>query len=131
MEHSERNLPSVMALAYLGDAVYSLYVRDKLVRMGYSHAGDLNALSLSYVTAPKQAALVKSLLPFFTEWERDIYRRAYNHKGLRAPAHATRLQYQAATGFEAVLGALHYTGDEERIAFLLQTAEKNSNKNAN
>ena len=65
----EKDLPAVMALAYLGDAVYSLYVRRRLVTMGVSHAGDLNRLSLSFVTAPKQAALSKLLLPLLTEEE--------------------------------------------------------------
>ncbi|MBO7170712.1 MAG: hypothetical protein J6W28_06010 [Clostridia bacterium] len=46
---NKKPLPAVMALAYLGDAVYSLYVRRRLVEMGVSHAGDLNRLSLSFV----------------------------------------------------------------------------------
>lgn len=118
----EGTLPAVMALAYLGDAVYSLYVRRRLVEMGVSHAGDLNRLSLSFVTAPKQAETVARLLPLFTDFETDIYRRAYNHKGLGHPAHATYAEYRAATGFEAVLGALHFTGDEARLSYLLETA---------
>ena len=121
----EKDLPAAMALSYLGDAVYSLYVRERLVARGISHAGDLNRLSLLYVTAPKQAEKAKMLLPLLTEEETDIYRRAFNHKGLSRPAHASYGEYRAATGFEAVLGALHYRKERERLLFLLNTIHEN------
>lgn len=117
----EKDLPAVMALAYLGDAVYSLYVRRRLIQMGVSHAGDLNRMSLGYVTAPRQAVLAKRLLPLLNEEELGVYRRAFNHKGLSRPAHASYGEYRAATGFEAVLGALSYAGEEERLSTLLDT----------
>ncbi len=136
MSSNEKALPAVMALAYLGDAVFSLYIREKLVASGVSHAGELNRLSLGFVTAPKQALLATALLPLLTEWEADIYRRAYNHKGLGHPAHATYAEYRAATGLEAVLGALHYKGENARLTALLDgavaevfpTEEQNDNK---
>ena len=121
----EKELPAVMALSYLGDAVYSLYVRERLVKLGISHAGELNRLSLSFVTAPKQAELAKKLLPLLTDEETGIYRRAFNHKGLSRPAHASYGEYRAATGFEAVLGALHHIGDRARLNYLLDTIHKN------
>lgn len=117
-------LPSVMALAYLGDAVYSLWVRCRLVAFGLSHAGELNALSLSYVTAEKQAQRMARILPLLSPWEEGFYRRAVNHKGLRRPRHAALAEYRAATGFEALLGALEYVGDRARLAFLLEEAHK-------
>ena len=120
----EKSLPAVMALSYLGDAVYSLYIRRRLVRMGISHAGELNRLSLSFVTAEAQAQRTEAMLPLLTEWEEDVRRRAYNHKGLHAPKHAKISTYRAATGFEAVLGALFYTKDEERLAFLLKATHE-------
>ena len=121
----EKELPAAMALSYLGDAVYSLYVRERLVARGISHAGDLNRLSLLYVTAPRQAEKAKMLLPLLTEEETDIYRRAFNHKGLSRPAHASYGEYRAATGFEAVLGALHYRGERDRLLSLLNTIHEN------
>ena len=121
----ENELPAVMALSYLGDAVYSLYVRKRLVRLGISHAKDLNRLSLDFVTAPRQAELSKKLLPLLTEEEIGVYRRACNHKGLSRPAHASYGEYRAATGFEAVLGALSYLGDDARLAYLLDQIHEN------
>ena len=123
-QESHPSLPSVMALAYLGDAVYSLYVRQRLVSAGISHAGDLNRLSLSFVTAEAQAERAEAMLPLLTEWEEDVRRRAYNHKGLHGPKHAKGGAYRAATGFEAVLGALHYIGDRTRIDALLEAIHK-------
>lgn len=120
----EKDLPAVMALSYLGDAVHSLYIRRHLVRSGVSHAGELNRLSLGYVTAEKQALLAKLLLPHLNETELGVYRRAFNHKGLSRPSHASYGEYRAATGFEAVLGALHYAGEEERLRFLLDTVHR-------
>lgn len=121
----EKDLPAAMALSYLGDAVYSLYVRSHLVARGISHAGELNRLSLSYVTAPRQAEMAKRLLPLLSEEEAGIYRRAFNHKGLSRPAHASYGEYRAATGFEAVLGALYHTGDLARLYALLDTIHQN------
>ncbi|MBP3437296.1 MAG: Mini-ribonuclease 3 [Clostridia bacterium] len=114
-------LPAVMALSYLGDAVYSLYVRRRLVALGISHAGELNSLSLVFVTAEAQAKRAKRMLPLLLEWEESVRRRAYNHKGLRPPKHASVAVYRAATGFEAVLGALEYTKNYERLFYLLDT----------
>jgi ribonuclease-3 family protein len=121
----EKDLPAAMALSYLGDAVYSLYVRQRLVALGISHAGELNRLSLAYVTAPRQAALAKRLLPLLTEEETGVYRRAFNHKGLSRPAHASYGEYRAATGFEAVLGALYHLGERERLYALLDEIHQN------
>ncbi len=118
------SLPSVMALAYLGDAVYSLYVRKRLVAAGISHAGELNRLSLSFVTAEAQALRAEKMLPLLTEWEEGVRRRAYNHKGLHAPKHARVADYRAATGFEAVLGALFHIADEARLSALLEATHE-------
>lgn len=115
-------LPSSEALAYLGDAVFSLYVRHLLVKKGISHASDLNRLSLAFVTAPHQAKLFRRIEERLTEEEKDIFRRAYNHKGLKAPKHASYAEYRTATGFEALLGALYITQNTPRIEELLSDA---------
>ena len=114
-----RALPSVEALAYLGDAVFSLLVRRFLVESGISHAKELNRLSLAFVTAPHQARLYRALEAELTEAERDIFRRAYNHKGLKPPKSASGAEYRTATGLEAVIGALYLCGETDRIRGLL------------
>lgn len=116
------NLPSPMALAYIGDARHALYVREMLVRGGISKSGSLNEAALAYVTAEAQAAAMHRIEPMLLDDEREVYKRAYNSGHLNRPKHASAADYRAATGFEAVLGMLHLLGDEERISELLSVA---------
>ncbi len=117
-------LPSAAALAYLGDARHSLYVREMLVRRGISKAGELNKLSLNYVTAKAQAAMYKRIEHLLEEDERDVFRRASNSTHLNCPKRASITDYRYATGFEAVIGMLHYIGDDARVLELLDIAHK-------
>lgn len=118
------SLPSVMALAYLGDARHSLYVRRMLVERGICKSGELNEASLSYVTCEAQAEMFRKIEPFLLEDERAIYRRASNSAHLRKPKHATVADYRMATGFEALIGMLEWLGDSERLEELLNLAHK-------
>ncbi len=108
------SLPSVAALAFLGDAEYSRFVRRMLIDMGYEKAGELNRMSLLYVTAERQAALARRLRPMLTEDEEDVFRRASNISHPNRPKHASVADYRLATGLEALLGMLSYIGDTER-----------------
>ncbi len=115
-------LPSVAALAYLGDARHSLYVRRMLVDRGISKSGELNKLSLAYVTAEAQAKMYRRIESELLPDERDVFRRASNSTHLNRPKHASITDYRLATGFEAVIGMLCYIGDEERLERLLTLA---------
>ena len=129
-------LPSVMALAYLGDAVYSLHIRKKLIALGYEKSGELNRRALDFVTAQRQAALMRKIEPLLLEDEREVFRRASNSKHLNRPKHASVADYRYATGFEAVLGMLAWIDDNERMKELLamedavdeQTEDKNDSQ---
>ena len=112
-------LPSVMALAFLGDARHSLFIRDRLVRRGISSSAELNREAQRYVTAEAQAEAFRRISLLLTEDENAVARRARNHSHLNKPKHATGGEYRAATAFEAVIGMLVYLGDEERITELL------------
>ena len=118
------SLPSVMALAYLGDARHSLYVRRMLVLRGLSRSKDLNVASLEYVTAERQAKMYEKVSGLLLEEEREVFRRAYNSQHLNRPKHASGSDYRTATGFEAVIGMLFWIGDEERLTELLDIAHK-------
>ena len=115
-------LPSVCALAYLGDARHALYVREMLVSRGICKSGELNSAALRYVTAEAQATMMRSIEPLLLDDERDVYRRAANSGHLNRPKHASAADYRAATGFEAVVGMLHVIGDGERLNMLLSEA---------
>ena len=113
------SLPGVMALAFLGDAVYGLYVRDMLVRRGDAPHGSLHSASLSYVTAEAQAAAYRRLLPHLTDYEADLCRRAYNSGHLSGPKRARAEDYRCATALEALVGMLHYTSQRPRLDSLM------------
>ena len=117
-------LPSSMALAYLGDARHSLFVRDVLVRRGLTKSGDLNREAQKYVTAEAQARMYRRIEPMLSEDERDTFRRAANSSHLNRPKHASLTEYRYATGFEAVLGMLYFIGDEERLLEIMTEAHK-------
>ena len=104
-----------VTLAFLGDAVYTLYIRDKLVRSGTGKAADFQRASAKIVSARGQSAFLERLLPIFTEEEADIFRRGRNAKKPTKSKHASVAEYTRSTGFEAVIGFLYLTGEHERI----------------
>lgn len=115
-------LPSVMALSYIGDACHSLFVRKMLVERGICKSGELNAAALEYVTAEAQAKMARRIEPLLLEDEREVYRRAANSGHLNKPKHSSAADYRAATGFEAVVGMLYYIEDGERLEELMRVA---------
>lgn len=117
-------LPTTQALAYLGDARHSLYVRYMLIRRGLCKSGELNRESLKYVTAECQARMYRRVEHLLLDDERDVFRRAANSGHLNKPKHASGADYRTATGFEAVIGMLCWIGDEERLKMLLDEAHK-------
>jgi ribonuclease-3 family protein len=117
-------LPSVAALAYLGDARHSLYVRRMLVEKNLTKAKDLNRESLKFVTAEAQAKMLRKIEGLLLEDETAVLRRAQNSTHLNKPKHASVAEYRAATGFEAVVGMLEWIGDTERLTMLLDKAHE-------
>ena len=113
-----RNI-SPVTLAFLGDAVYSLYVREKLVLSTDFGTGTLQKLTSSEVSAHGQSGLLEKIIPLFTEEEADIFRRGRNAKKPTKSKNASVAEYNRSTGFEAVLGYLYLTGRLERISRLL------------
>lgn len=113
---------STEALAYLGDSVLEIRVREKLVRSGISGSGNLNRASLSYVKASEQAAAMQTIIPLLTEEESLIYKRGRNMSGGNVPKSATMSEYRTATGMEVLFGYLYLLGREERINVLFEKA---------
>ena len=115
MDDQHTPLPSTAALAYLGDAVYSLYVRRAVLTLGYSHSGNLHAEGQKYVNAAAQAAAYDRIYEILTEEERAVARRAHNSRHLQKPKHMTVGDYRKATALEAVFGMLFYTEQKARL----------------
>lgn len=110
------------ALAYLGDAVIELRVRELLVRRGIGSPKELNRHALGFVKAGAQAAAMERILPLLTEQEAGVFRRGRNIGHTNTPKNATVAQYRNATGMEALFGYLHLVGDQERITLLFEAA---------
>ena len=113
---------STDALAYLGDCVIELKVRELLINRGISGSGSLNKESLAYVKATAQAKAMQKLMPLLTEEELSVYKRGRNMSGGNVPKSATMSEYRSATGMEALFGYLHLLGLNERIDFLFLNA---------
>ena len=123
------SLPTTQALAYLGDAAYSLFVRRMLVERGLSKAKDLNRETLKYVTAEAQAAMYRKIEHLLLDDEREVFKRAANSTHLNRPKHASVTDYRYATGFEAVIGLLEWRKDTERLEYLLSLAHREDKTN--
>ena len=111
---------SSLGLAHLGDRVFEVMVRAWLILHGKAKARDLHRATVRYVAAPAQAAAVERLLPLLTPEEADVYRRGRNTAPHSVPKAASRAQYQAATGLEALFGWLYLQGRTERLNELFE-----------
>lgn len=110
---------SPLTLAYVGDAVYSLYVRTTLSVEKDFKSGELTKLVNKTVCATAQSELMKKIEPLLTEEEFGVYKRAKNAKTHNYPVHATISEYHEATGFEALIGYLYLTNQTDRLKILL------------
>jgi len=112
-------------LAFIGDAVMSLKVREYLVSLGYTKAKQLQEQSIKYVSAKAQSAFISKFLPNLSEEEMLIYKRGRNYKSHSTPKNTDSADYHAATGFEALWGYWHLSGEYQRIdqIFKLMTEE--------
>ena len=113
---------STASLAYLGDCVIEMCVRERLVRAGISSSARLNRLALDFVRAPMQAQAMKNILPLLNEEEEGVFHRGRNLGHGNTPKSATMAEYRAATGMEALFGYLHLAGRKERIDELFALA---------
>lgn len=108
-----------VVLAFIGDAVYSLFVREKVAVETDFKSGKLNEFTAKIVNARTQASLATEVLPFLSDEEVDVYKRARNAKKPSHSKSATISDYNKSTGFEAVVGYLYVIGNYERLNFIL------------
>ena len=110
---------SPLVLAYIGDAVYELMIRTKIVNGGNAQVNKLHRRSAALVKAETQARLIHALEPFLTEEEASVYRRGRNAKSMTVAKHATMIDYRTSTGMEALVGWLFLREDFERLTELV------------
>ena len=113
---------SPLALAFLGDSVYELYVRAKIISGGNRPAGELHKLAVGYVKAKAQSTAMHEIIDSLSEEELGIYKRGRNTNIHTVPKHADMNDYRQATGLECLVGYLFLTGQNERLEEILKNA---------
>ena len=104
-----------VVLAFVGDAAYTLLVRQRLALNSACKTGELNRRASELVSAHGQSDSLERILPLLTEEEEEIYRRGRNAKKPTKSKNASVGEYVRSTGFEAVIGFLYLTGNMQRI----------------
>ena len=111
----EVNQMSPLTWAYVGDCVYELYIRTKLVDTTKLKPHELHIKSVKYVKAKAQAETLKKLETILTEEEKEIVRRGRNTQTHHIAKNASMQDYMYATAFEALIGYLYLTKQDDRL----------------
>ena len=116
------NCINVLALAYLGDAVYEVYIREKLINKGINNVDKLQTESVKYVSAKGQANILDKLIDnnFLSDEEIEIVKRGRNYKRSSHPKNTDIITYKCSTGFEALIGYLYLTNKDRLNEILNQ-----------
>ena len=106
-----------LSLAYLGDAVYELYIRKYLLDQGITNVNQLQSESIKYVSANSQAAYLKEIIDknILNDDEVDVLIKARNHKCNHKPKNCNMITYKNATALEALIGHLYINDNIERL----------------
>ncbi len=115
-----QSVTAPLPLAFVGDAVYGLYMRKRLVEMEAAKVNELHQRASHYVCAEAQFRAMQHILPLLTDEENAIFRRGRNAKSGTVPKHAEVIHYRHATGLEALMGYLYLQGEADRLEFLLR-----------
>lgn len=110
---------SPLVLAYIGDAVYELMIRSKVINHGSMQVNKMHKHSAALVKASAQAQLIKAMQEELTEEELAAYKRGRNAKSATMAKHATMIDYRMATGLEALVGWLFLTEQYARLVELV------------
>ena len=108
---------NVLALAYLGDAIYEVYIREYLIKKGICNVNILQKEAVKYVSAKNQSIILNKLIldQILTDDEVSIVYRGRNHKSHKAPKNTDIKTYKEATGFETLIGYLSINNKNDRI----------------
>ena len=126
--HTKADEYSPLTLAFLGDGVYDLLVRESLVNRANRPAGELNRQKVAMVNCKAQAEYAQLLTPSLSEKELAVYKRGRNAAPKCTPKNGSVADYHSATGLECLFGYLHVNGETERINELFDLILHNTKK---
>ncbi len=115
----EVELMSPLTWAYIGDAVYELYIRNKLINETNLKPHKLHIEAIKYVKAKSQAEMLNKIYEMLTDEEKDIVRRGRNTQNHHLPKNSNVQEYMYATAFEALIGYLYLTKQNARLKEIL------------
>ena len=116
---NEVNNMSPLIWAYIGDSVFEIYIREKMIERGIPSNTKLHIETIKYVKAKSQSDMLHLLEDFLDEEELRIAKRARNTCANSSPKNADIIEYKYATGFEALIGYLYLNEKEERLQEIL------------
>ena len=111
------DLINVISLAYLGDSVYEIYVREYLIKKGIAKVEDLQREAVKYVSAKSQCKILTYLMDneLLNDGELDIVKRGRNYKRTSHPKNTDIITYKMSSGFEAMIGYLYLNNEKDRL----------------
>lgn len=112
---------SPLVWAYVGDAVYELYIRTHLINNSNAKPHKLHVESIKYVKAKAQADILKNLQDNLTDEEKDIVRRGRNTENHHVAKNANIADYAQSTAFEALIGYLYLSKNDDRLKEILDS----------
>lgn len=115
VKHVKVDEISPLTLAFVGDGVYDLLVREYLVNNANRPVGMLNKLKVSLVNCKSQAKFAMHIMPSLTDRELSVYKRGRNAAPKCTPKNSSVADYHSATGLEALFGYLYLSGESDRI----------------
>lgn len=124
MEKNKVNNLNPLTWAYIGDAVYELFVRENLVENMKVKPHKLHMEAIKIVKASAQAEILQKIEPDLTEEEKDVVRRARNAKNHHLPKNANINEYMYATAFEGLIGYLYLSEEKDRLNMILEECKK-------
>ena len=120
-DEKEVNLMPPLTWAYIGDCVYELYVRTKLINETKLKPHELHIEAIKHVKAQAQAETLKRIYENLSEKEKDIVRRGRNAENHHLPKNANVQDYMYSTAFEALIGYLYLTRQNKRLKEILES----------
>ena len=111
---------SPLTLAYIGDCIYDLIIKTKVISEGIKQVKKLHQETSSMVQASAQSEMLRALQPLLTEEEHAVYRRGRNAKSVSPAKNQSLTDYRRATGFEALMGWLYLKREWKRMADLIK-----------
>lgn len=128
-EELEVNKMSPLVWAYIGDSVFEMYIREKMIEKGIPNNTKLHKNTTMYVKASAQSKMIEKLKEILTEEEIAIVKRARNADSNTIPKNSSVIEYKNATSLEGLLGYLFLIGKNDRLLYILDYIYNNYNTN--